>query len=232
MKKTGIILLFLALIVSLFPSPSYAQLRTYSNTVRTLVGNPPTDAPPVDDADLRQALIETFGITMNGFDTIHLRWVWEKLNEINDTSFPGMLRGSRVEAVSGGSSQVGCFGGEVSLYLGQYAGEAFYKFLIIHEFGHIIQACQPREKSKIVEHANAQTKEGFISYYSGRTLQCTGLNNGVNEDYADTLAYYFNPSAGFSSGPSACIPASEKSPPNPFFVQNAFPLHLNVAKDL
>jgi hypothetical protein len=169
---------------------------------------------------------------MNGFDATHLRWTWEKLHEVNDTSFPSLLDGSVIQATSGLSSQVGCFNGGTSLNLGQYNPEPFFKFILIHELAHIIQACVPREKSKVIEHANAYSSEGPISYYSGNTLTCNGLNNGVNEDYADTLAYFFNPSAGYSSGPSACVPADQKNPPNPYFPVNNFPSHLNVAESL
>lgn len=230
LKLTLITLLLIT--ICTFPSYVHAQLRTNSNVVSTKVGTPSTDAPPVDDANLKQALIDTFGITMNGFDSTHLRWAWEKLHEMNDTTYPSLLQGTVVQATSGISSQVGCFGGGTSLNLGQYVPEAFFKFIIVHEFGHVIQACTPREKSKVVEHANAFATEGAISYYSGHTQSCTGLTNGANEDYADTLAYYFNPAAGSSSGPGTCLPPDQVNPPNPYFVQNSFPLHLSVAKSL
>jgi hypothetical protein len=209
-----------------------AQFRTDSNTVTTRIGNPSTTAPPVENSSLRQTLIDKFGITMNGFDSDHLRWTWVKLHEINNPNFTGLLNGSVIQATSGLSSQVGCFGGGTSLNLGQYVPENFFKFILIHELSHIVQACSKRSDSKVVEHANAYAAEGPISYYAGHTLQCTGLNNGQNEDYADTLAYYLNPSAGFSSGPKSCLPAEENNPPNPLFSGSSFQLHLNVAISL
>ncbi len=217
-----------------FTTITHAQLKTTSNTVTTNIGTPPsTTAPNVEDTNLRQALIDTFGITMNGFDTTHLRWTWEKLHETNNTTFPSLLRGSIIQAQpSGISSQVGCFGGEVSLYLGQYQGEAFFKFILIHELAHIAQKCPLREQNRVVEHANALAREGYIAYYPANTVLCVGGDNGVNEDYADTLAYYFNPNAGFSSGPLSCTgPAGQNAPPNPY-LGGKFPLHKAVAESL
>lgn len=231
LKTLLVVLLFI--FICLNPLSIHAQLQTDSNTVITSVGTPTTGvAPVIEDANLRQALIDKYGITMNGFDTTHLRWTWEKLHEINNPNFTSLLNGSLIQATSGISSQDGCFNGLTSLRMGQYQPELFFKFILIHELSHIIQSCTPREKSKVVEHANAYASEGAISYYAANTQTCTGLTNNANEDYADTLAYYFNSAAGFSSGPNSCIPANLKAPPNPIYTGNAFPLHRAVAESI
>lgn len=218
MKKI-VLIITVCLLLGYTTAGVHAQFRTDSNTVTTTVGTPPASGDgtvPPAEGGYKQALQDTYGINMNGFDENHLKWTWEKLHEINSPSFTSLLRGSNIEATSGLSEQVGCFSG-TTLRLGQYQPEAFFKFILIHELGHIIQSCQPRAQSKYVEHENAFASEGPISYYSGHTEICTGGSNHLQEDYADTLAYYFNPNAGFASGPSAC-PGIIANPPNPYTV--------------
>lgn len=230
--KTICVLLILVCACSI---PTFAQttLTTTSKTVTTQVGSPSGSngggvVPPATGG-YGKALFDTFGITMSGFDDTHLQWTWEKLNEINNPSFTSLLNGSAVEATTGLSEQIGCFNG-TSLRLGQYTPEAFFKFIIIHEFGHIIQNCQPRIKSRSIEHENSYASEGPISYYSKNTELCTGLSNHLQEDYADTMAYYFNPDAGLSSGPSKC-PGIIANPPNPY-INGGFTEHRAVPAGL
>lgn len=218
----------LILLLTIFLTPLvYAQLQTDSNTVRTRVGDP-KEAPiltniPSPPQDIRQGILETFGVTMNGFDQDHLRWTWERLWEISQTKFTELIRGSRVEATTGLSTQVGCFGGSVSLYLGQYQPREFFKFIILHEFAHIIQACHPRSVSFQIEQQNAFSQEGAVSYYAANASSCSG-SNSYNEDYADMLAYYLDVAAGLSSGPKGC---GASNPPNPYI--NGFGTHKEVA---
>lgn len=227
-----IILIFTLFFLYFGVTQIQAQLRTESNAVTTTVGTPSTPGggviPPAPNG-YRRELIDRFGIKMDGFDETHLRWTWEKLNEINNPSFTSLLRGASVVATSGLSEQIGCFNG-TSLRLGQYQPEAFFKFIIIHEFAHVIQNCQPRSRSRFVEHQNAFSIEGPISFYSGNTVLCTGLSNQLQEDYADTMAYYFNPGAGFSSGPSSC-PGITANPPNPY-LSGGFAQHKAAASSL
>lgn len=219
---------FIILILFVFTiSPSYAQSK---NTVTTRVGNPSTagpggTAPPPPD-DIRQGIIDTFGITMGtGFDNDHLRWTWERLWEAG-TGFTNKLRGARVEVSDSYSAQVGCFGGGISLYLGQYQGRDFFKFIVLHEFGHVFQACNPRSVTKQVEQMNAYDSEGGVSYYARNATSCISGVSNYGEDYADMLAYYLDRASGYNSGPKECGPSS---PPNPYG-NGGFPLHLSVAQ--
>jgi hypothetical protein len=220
-------ILFSLIVFAVWTQSSHAQLQTDSNTIRTRVGNPAVGTAPEPPQDIRQGLIDTFGVTMNGFDQDHLRWTWERLWEVSHTKFTGLIRGSRVEATSGLSSQVGCFGGGTTLNLGQYAPREFFKFIVLHEFGHVIQSCHPRSVSNQVAQQNAFATEGGISYYATNAGSCTG-SNSLNEDYADMIAYHLDRIAGFSSGPGGgrCGPSN---PPNPY-EGSGFGLHQEAAR--
>lgn len=229
MTKNIFLIITFFLFVLVFTSTVYSQLQTDSNTVKTRVGNPTTpgsgEVPPPPE-DIRQGIINNFGVTMNGFDIDHLRWTWERLWEVSNTKFIEMVRGAIVQASSGGLSyQAGCFGGETSLYLGQYQPREFFKFIVLHEFGHIVTACNTRARTLQVEQQNAFYQEGGVSYYANNATACAG-SNGLNEDYADMLAYYLDRAAGLSSGPKGCGVAN---PPNPYG-SGGFPIHAGVAE--
>jgi hypothetical protein len=160
------------------------------------------------------------GNLLNGFDQDHLQWTWERLWEAGG-SFTDHLRGTKVEATSGLSSQVGCFGSGTSLYLGQYQPRAFFKFIVLHELGHVFQACNARSITHQAEQMNAYDQEGGVSFYAQNATKCiTGVSN-YGEDYADMVAYYLDRAAGFGSGPTSC--GGPANPPNPF--NNGYPLH-------
>lgn len=237
MKKLKILLIIVLLFAPLmWPLAINAQLQTDSNTLTTRVGNPTGSIqPPPVTGNLKQAIIDEFGITMNGFDQEHLLWTWERMWEVSNSNFTSLLRGSRVESTGyeGISSQIGCFGGEVSLRLGQYYPKEFFKFIILHEFGHIAQACNPLEKTRMIDQRNVYDQEGPISWYAGNTGVCfePGYNNNYNEDYADMLAYYLDrTSPSWTSGPRKCVPPAEYNPVNPY-IRN-FRLHYNVAQSI
>lgn len=240
-KKLKPLVVLLLLALWSFFSVSVILAQKSSDTVRTKIGNPPTNpgggtAPPAP-ADIRQGIINKFGITMNGFTQDHLLWSWERLHEAGD-GFTRLLRGTRIEVKPKEmpySGQVGCFDGNVSVYLDQYPNPGFFKFIILHELGHVIQACHDRAVSKQVEQQNAFYKEGGISFYARNATICfpDGSVNNLNEDYADMLAYYLDRSAGQSSAPRSCR-ANESNlsnPPNPYNA-GGFPLHLSVAESI
>jgi hypothetical protein len=167
----------------------------------------PKDYP----SDLQKAIKDKFGITMNGFDNETLKWAWEKLHCTASSKFNDLVKGAVISQASGRfSKQVGCPPGP-TVELHKYDNEAFFKFIFTHELGHSIRNCKPRNVNKYNEHLNAIKAEGAISYYGGHASSCTGSDN-ASEDYADTMAYFVTPDAGFSSGP--CGP---KNPPNPYY---------------
>lgn len=235
MPKTHIAQLLVIITTAAFALslPSFTLAQTaQSKCVVTKVGNPAAGPtlpaqcsttpggvlPPDYPADLRQAIIDKFGITMDGYDTEHLKWTWEKLWDVSNTKFPNLVRGAFLKAVppGDGAQQHGC-GGPVSVTLPGYAGEAIFKFLITHELGHYLHNCNLDGVTHDLEMKNAYVQEGPISYYSGHTQECTGWNNGSSEDYADSVAYYLNPNAGLVSAGKLCKNIDNLTPPNPFY---------------
>jgi len=232
------IVLFLFFLLVVFSSPAFAQ-EAQSNIERIKFGNPAggfgtggTSNIPKATGDIRQGLIDSFGITLNGFDNEHLQWFWNLFWSTSNTNFPKLTSGITIQAngYSGISEMIGCSPGFVNVNLGQYSPEAFFKFIATHEIGHYIQACKPANETKIVEQRNAHDSEGALSEYASNTARCfPGWNNNYNEDYADMIAYYLHPSAGLSSGPSSC--GLTNNPQNPFST-GKFPLHLSIAEEI
>jgi lysophospholipase L1-like esterase len=204
-----------------------------SNCVITKVGNPIGSPPPCPVGDLRQAILDEFQVTMNGFDESHLQWTREAFLAASDTNFPSLIAGATIEARCSdcGSQRVGCQEDDVSIYLGQYdTSAAYFKFILTHELGHFIHACNPRSVSGYTQHLNAIYLDGPISYYAGHAAQCT-LSDNNSEDYADMIAYFLNPMSGHVSGPLDCEP--DRNPLNPLFQLNPPKQeHLNVAQQI
>lgn len=224
------------------------QRSATSNCILTRIGQPagtPTELPPdcignsdgqpggviapPFPSDIRQGIIDEFGITMNGFDQQHLQWAWEKFWDISDTRFNQYVRGSIIKRLAytpdgtNGSRQVGCGAAQgygYSVEFVEYPGEAFFKFLLTHELGHVMYRCNDSDVIGLTEHINAYTSDGPISWYGEHASECTGGSNR-SEDYADTVAYYLNPEAGLASltkcfrNPS--VPNGDRNPLNPLF---------------
>lgn len=226
----------LALLTVIFfvitPGTSFAQ-EARSNPVDIIVGEPKETVPGVGDVpappnDIRQGIIDEFGITMNGFDQHYLQLAWESFWEVSNSNLFNLVGGSIINMLPGtsGSSQVGCPGAE-SIRLAQYIGDGFFKFIIIHELGHVVRNCNNRETIQYTQHLNAYEAEQGVSYYGNYAASCTGSDNH-SEDYADMVAYYLRPADGQST--VSCDPI--KGRPNPFFSKTPtdFPLHLQVAE--
>lgn len=184
------------------------------------------EAPP--SGDLRQALIDRFGITMNGFDQTRLRYAWEKFCQLSSTKFNSLVRGSVINTTSpADSQQVGCPGSPVAVYLGAYQQEELFKVILTHELGHVIRNCSSRAASAWDQHLNALRAEGGLTGYS-RQL-CTYSNPGAwqreSEDFAEMIAYYLNPNANEQTT------ARCSSGPNPY-TGGKNPLHFETARQI
>jgi|SRR3989344_2652494 len=185
-------------------------------------------APPIS-GDKRQAIIDEFNVTMNEFDDQHLGWAWEKLWEVSNTRFTSLIAGSTIQSQTGNiSSQVGCFGGQTSVKIFQFATREFFQYLLTHELGHVIASCRPSE-ARVYDARNAFDREGAVSYYAANALHCAGSEN-YSEDYADMITYYLNPSAGLST---KICDDSPRNPPNPLHGNPILkPIHKNVAEEV
>lgn len=208
---------------------SHAQTyRTNSPRVETRVGNPQStrQTPPSYPSDLRQAIIDEFGITFDGFDNQYLRWYWEKFWDIRQTNLLPLVKGSVIQKSDARfSQQIGCPGSSVALSLGQYQGEEFNKLILIHELAHIIQNCQPSSKSFFSELPGIIKNEGYITGYSRNASSCAG-SIPLNEDYAETLAYYLNPNST-----SRTLPCGDTDLSNPY-KNRAFSQHFELANKI
>lgn len=194
MKKFTLLSFFLFLMLSQVVSV-YAQQSVKSNPVNTKVGAPagpppggggtrPT--PPPAPSSLRQAIIDQFGVTMNGFSEIQLGWAWEKLWDVSKTNFPALVKGSVVTAGAGTSSeQTGC----KNVIVGSaFNSPELFKIIFTHELGHVIYWCTG-EQAHRSGHASAFASEGGVTGYGNSG--CLGTP-AVTEDYAEMIAYYLN----------------------------------------
>jgi hypothetical protein len=202
-----------------------ADYRTESNKVITKVGNPQDTthgtAPP-PPADIRQGIIDQFGITMNGFQPQQLQWAWEKFWDVSHTNFIDLVRGTEITAFDGMSEQTGCRSFLLRSSLGIDRGdETLFKVVLIHEMGHIIYHCNVESKAHIVDHENAFSAEGGMTLY-GETA-CYGTEP-THEDYAEMIAYYLNPGVieQTACGSRGVVP----------FADGKYPLHFMTAKEI
>lgn len=182
-------------------------------------------APNIDTSNLRQSIIDKFGITMNGYDNDHLKWVWEKLWEVSNTNFIKFVRGSVIVADSD-SRQINCPGAAVAVYLNPYP-EALFKYGLIHELGHVVRNCGQSSGNFYAEHLRAHNKEGGVTYYANNAPKCTGSDD-ISEDYAEMIALYLNPNANIQMVKCATDAGITKYTN----LKNEFPLHYNVAKSV
>ncbi len=193
MKKSSVIIFTIFVLFFSFGLSLYAQTR--SEKVTTRVGNPTTQPPtqggeaPPPPQDIRQGIIDEFGITMNGFTQEQLQWAWEKYWDVSHTNFINLVRGTVVTAHSGMSEQTGCKTFLLRDELGITRGDAtLFKVVLIHEFGHIIYWCGDGERAT-TDHENAFVSEGGMTGYGASG--CYGTPP-ITEDYAEMITYYLN----------------------------------------
>lgn len=178
-------------------------------------------------SDVRQALIDTFGITVDRrFTPDQMRTLWNKFRDVSNTNFNKLVRGTVITAVEGGNSrQTGCNAIDLGVSL---TGEIL-TVVAIHEMGHVIRNCpQPFYDEQL----KAYQAEGGVTNYS-RTA-CTYITREhpiptawehESEDYAETITYYLHPQA--SEQTAACAGRG----PNPY-ANGKKPLHYAVAKKI
>jgi hypothetical protein len=187
-------------------------------------GNRP-EAPPVEPGNLRQAIIDKFGITMNGYSNQYMQWAWERLWEVSHTNFDELVKGSIINITNPADThQSDCPNtGKAAVFLGAFGDAKLFKHVLTHELGHVIANCHPRGQVQREAHLKAFVAEGGVSDYGRNAHSCTGSDN-ISEDYAEMIAYYLNP--GYAVSTVRCYPAQ-----NPNMSTN-FTLHYKVAKDI
>lgn len=232
-KKAAFFALLITSFLIIVPTVS-AQFK--SNSVITRVGEAPMDQKPGGGGgtpggprpeapdpgpNVRAAIIEKFGITLNGFSDQYLRYAWEKFWEVSNTNFISLVKGSVINITSpANTQQVGC-GAPASVLLGQFGDGNQWKHVLIHELGHVVRNCNNASTIQRQEHINAFNSEKGVSDYGNKAPSCTGSDN-LSEDYAEMIAYYLNP--GYKVSTVRCFPAQ-----NPDMETN-FPKHFEVAR--
>lgn len=103
----------------------------------------------------------------------------------------------------------------------QDAREDVFGFIITHEFGHIIQDCDKGLLRLNAEFVDAHYLEGGVDHYANNARIC-GSNSNLQEDYAESLSYYLNPTTNLPT--EVCTGAPFVRPD----LKNKFPLHYNV----
>jgi hypothetical protein len=201
MKKLHFLLFLSLSVVFLFPYANklFAQLRTESNTVTTVVGNPKTPvtggprtpAPPCP-SDCRQAIIDTFGVTFStAFPATYYQYGWEKLWDVSHTNFDELVRGTTVQRDDNGSRRAGN-----TIWIRGTYPQSFFDIIFVHEMGHVINDLGDPISSR-TKHNNLWSQKGGLTGY-GKTAcgySIPDSNAKMEENYADLIAYYLNPEA-------------------------------------
>jgi hypothetical protein len=184
----------------------------------------PCQAPPDYPAELRGAIANKWGITINGVPAEQLRAIWEEFWGVDCTGILQDLRGTIIDGtgVNGGiSQQIGCPNDPGTDVVFSIYSSEFTKGLILHELTHVWQVCTQRGQQNVLEIPAAYNAEGGVSKYSRNECSLQVGGNWRNEDHADTIALYLNPTIGeLTCGNGA---------PNPFN-GGRFPLHRGVAQ--
>jgi hypothetical protein len=182
---------------------------------------------------VRQQIIDTFGITMNGFDQQHLQWAQQKLQEVSGTKFASLVNGAVIQAIDSPDTffeQVSCpgSGGPSIRFHQNQVNQEVFDITLVHELTHLIQNCQPDSKSFNSDYNNAHSAEQGITYYAqnaGNPSSKCPKSDPFNEDYAEMIAYYLNPNAQTKD---VCGNGRQ---PNPYSSGN-FSQHQSVARKI
>lgn len=186
----------------------------------------PTGTLPSDPgAELKSK----YGISTSGFSSAGVINIYELFACFSSSRVPSLLKTpvtiySDVRA-NGGGIGMNCDGG-----CGIWIPEAtnYFKFILTHELGHVLYYTNPAEVMHVSDFENAWAKEKGLSPYSRRNDGCEGLGDpNMDEDYAELVAYYLNPTGGRTG---ACDPGS--GPLNPLYETSNYPLHLEVGKQV
>lgn len=190
----------------------------------------PTDEYPTD---LKQSLKDDYDITLNGYDEEHTKYIYDLFQCLSGTKFGSLVYGTTlingttyIEEV-GETIGMGC-DSTCNIWITQMPGRpTAFKFILTHEFGHVIYYHNPGEVTHKNEFITNWETEGGLSAYSRRDGEsdCKG-GASFEEDYAETVAYFLHPNAGEATG--QCNSDDDKS--NPLYTTSKYPLHVDVIK--
>lgn len=175
-------------------------------------------------------LSSKYNVTTSGYGPEGVKMIYELMTCLSGSRFVSLFADTSVTVhngltIIGGNETIGMgcsSNSNCDIYIPE--GTNAFKFILTHEFGHVIHIVNSHETIHFSELENAYAKEGGLSPYSGGGNGC-GVG-GVYEDFAEMVAYYYNPTMGGKTG--GCD--NRVDPPNSLFGTSDFPLHLEVAK--
>jgi len=185
-----------------------------SSSGRGLPAGPCQAAPPLP-TDVKQAIIDKWGITLN-LPQDQINSAWGEFYQIDCTGFLQDIKGTTIGSWGNAyAQQFSCpaDGGTNIQFSDQWSGR-FMQTIIVHEMTHVWQNCSSKGEQNKLDNDVAFESEGGLTMYSR-----TGCSFNVDlskEDHADTIALYLNPDQGeLTCGGGA---------PNPFSTGN-YPKH-------
>lgn len=205
----------------------------------------PTTPPPPADGNYKKWAKDNFDITLaDGFKEDTYRWAYEILSTAlgKTTQFKQLLGGGiTISPVCGRISQTNgrhitfsyCQGGST----GPTVNESFFKVTLIHELSHIINGQRPGKYASEMREIlfTSKDKEDFLTSYSQNSADSMDILCGqttpdtqVDEDFAESVAYYINSSVRELNYGGTC---GIKWGQNPYQTGN-YPQHLNFIKGL
>ncbi len=192
----------------------------------------PTGAYP---ENLRKELFDKYNVTVDqSYTDEHVKNIYELFICLSGTRFPSLvgntsiINGTTFIDGVGETIGMGCGSGFCNIYITEMPGRpTTFKFLLTHEFGHVISYNNLREVTLKTEFENIWAEENGISAYSRRNGE-SGCNGGASmeEDYAETVAYFLHPNAGETTG--ACNADEDKS--NPLYTTSKYPRHIELIR--
>jgi hypothetical protein len=189
----------------------------------------PTGTYPADPGGELQS---KYKISTDGFGADGIKMIYELATCVSTSKFPTLLGGTSTTVHNAISPSLGSIGMDCDATCNVWIPEGTnaFKFILTHEFGHVLYYTNPRETMHVSEFEDSWNKEGGLSPYSGPYYGGQGgcPTKGAVEDYAEMVAYYLNPTMGGKTG--ACD--SRDNPKNSLFEDTHFPLHLEVAKQV
>lgn len=189
----------------------------------------PTGTYPSDPGGELQS---KYKISTEGFGADGIKMIYELATCVSTSKFPTLLGGTSTTVHNAISPSLGSIGMDCDSTCNVWIPEGTnaFKFILTHEFGHVLYYTNPRETMHVSEFEDSWNKEGGLSPYSGPYYGGQGgcPTKGAVEDYAEMIAYYLNPTMGGKTG--ACD--SRDNPKNSLFEDTHFPLHLEVAKQV
>jgi len=175
------------------PLPALCTSNTSSGS-GGLPAGPCQVAPPVP-ANVKQAIIDKWGITLNLPDD-QIALAWGEFYQIDCTGFLQDIKGTTIGSWGNAyAQQFSCPGaGDANIQFSNQWSGRFMQTILVHEMTHVWQNCSTNGEQNKLDNDAAFEAEGGLTMYSR-----TGCSFNVdlsNEDHADTIALYLNPDQG------------------------------------